>query len=104
MIHRLLFEPAIGVARMHDDDFRGIVLSQAGDDRFGDRPRCEILAFCVDEPLRAGDLVEIKLLDLGDLFPVTVGSARTCHADLDIFELGGQRIGPGAAGGIGNFG
>ena len=85
------------MTRMDDHDFWRIVFLQPLDDRFGDHARGEILAFGVDEPFGARDMLEIELRDLIDLVPVAIGGAGSGDADFHIFELRSQGIWPGIA-------
>ena len=103
MVHRLLFQPAIGMARMHDHDFGRVVFPQPLDDRLGNRAGGKILAFGIDEPLRPTDMLQIELFDLVDGVPVAISGAGSRYADLDIFELGGERVWPRIARAILDF-
>ena len=100
MVHRLLFEPAIRMAGMHDHDLGRVVFLQPSDDRLGDGARGEILAFGIYEALRRADLIEIEALDFVHRTPVAISCARPRDADLDILELRLERFGPGASGGL----
>ena len=93
-IHRLAFQPAIGLLRIDDDDFGAIGLGQPLGDRLGDPARGEILALGIDMPLRRRDLVEVELLDLDQPVLVVHFGRRAGDGDLDILELHRQGVGP----------
>ncbi len=93
-IHRLLFQPAIGLFRIDDDDIRPIGITQPRGDCLRNAAGGEILAFGIDGPLRRRDLVEIESLNLSQRLLVVHFRRRAGNGYIDIFELHRQRVGP----------
>ncbi len=96
-VHCLLLEPAVGPARIDDDELGRIGLVEPLGNCLGDPARSEILRFRIEKTLRALDMLDEQRLDLVNLRHVAILRAGAGDPDFDVFEFGDKPVGPGCA-------
>ncbi|MHB8759084.1 MAG: hypothetical protein ACYC5S_03075 [Thiobacillus sp.] len=93
--HRRPFEPAVGRAPQHDDDFRAVFAAQPFFEPGTDAQRREVLVLDVDQLFRRPEHIEIKGLDFAHLGQAVVLGFGARDRDAYIDEIRGELLRPG---------